>query len=78
VGIGSRRVSSRQARLRRRSESGFVEATLRMRLGGAFLAVFFALAPSTVPDWRSDPGIRTVAVLPIGEPVTSIDRPQGR
>lgn len=50
----------------------------RQQLGGAFLAMFFAFAPSTIPDWRADPGIRTVAVLPIGEPVTSIDAPRRR
>lgn len=49
---------------------------LRHRLGEVFLALFFALAPAEIPDWRADPGIRTVAVLPIGEPVTSIDSSQ--
>ena len=47
---------------------------LRRILGGVFLALYFALAPSTVPDWRNDPTLRTVAVLPIGEPLASIDR----
>lgn len=40
----------------------------RRLAGELFLALFFAMAPSNVPDWRSDPGARTVAVLPIGEP----------
>ncbi len=52
------------------SDSGL----LRRSLGGVFLALYFALAPSTVPDWRSDPALRTVAVLPIGEPVAFFDR----
>ena len=47
---------------------------LRRALGGAFLALYLALAPSTVPDWRNDPTLRTVAVLPIGEPLASFDR----
>lgn len=47
---------------------------LRRILGGLFLALYFALAPSTVPDWRSDPMMRTVAVLPIGEPLAYFDR----
>lgn len=41
----------------------------RPLLGQVFLALWFALTPSTVPDWRADPGMRTVAVLPIGEPM---------
>jgi hypothetical protein len=47
---------------------------LRRVLGGLFLASYLALAPSTVPDWRNDPTLRTVAVLPIGEPLASFDR----
>ena len=47
---------------------------VRRTLGGVFLAIFFAFAPSHVPDWRADPGFRTVAVLPIGEPLASFDR----
>jgi hypothetical protein len=47
---------------------------LRRILGGLFLALYFALAPSTVPDWRNDPTLRTVAVLPIGEPLAYFDR----
>ncbi len=52
------------------SEHGAV----RTALGSVFLALYFAFAPSHLPDWRSDPGFRTVAVLPIGEPLTSFDR----
>jgi hypothetical protein len=37
-----------------------------------FLAVFFTLAPSHVPDWRADPAMRIVAVLPIGEPALAL------
>lgn len=48
-------------------------ALMRRSLGGVFLALYFALAPSYVPDWRFDPTLRTVAVLPIGEPVTKFD-----
>lgn len=47
---------------------------IRRILGGVFLALYFALAPSSVPDWRFDPGLRTVAVLPIGEPATKFER----
>lgn len=41
---------------------------LRSRIGEAVLAVFFALAPSEIPAWRSDPALRPVAVLAVGEP----------
>ncbi len=41
---------------------------IRRAAGQMFLAMFFTLAPSTVPDWRADPSLRTVAVLPVGEP----------
>ena len=47
---------------------------VRRSLGGVFLALYFALAPSSVPDWRFDPSLRTVAVLPIGEPLTKFER----
>ncbi len=47
---------------------------LRTALGSVLLALYFAFAPSDSPDWRADPGFRTVAVLPIGEPLTSFDR----
>lgn len=52
------------------SDSGL----LRRSLGGLFLALYFAFAPSTVPDWRSDPSLRTVAVLPVGERLAAFDR----
>ncbi len=55
------------------SRPGSERVLLRRRLGEAYLALFFAFAPSTVPDWRADPSVRTVAVLPVGEPVASID-----
>ena len=54
------------------------EQTLRRAFGGAFLAIFFAFAPSQVPDWRADPGFRTVAVLPIGEPLVNFDKARRR
>jgi hypothetical protein len=41
---------------------------LRRVAGQMFLAMYFALAPSTVPDWRADPSLRTVAMLAVGEP----------
>ncbi len=47
---------------------------LRRSLGGVLLALYFAFAPSTVPDWRSDPSLRIVAVLPVGEPLAAFDR----
>lgn len=47
--------------------------------GQVFLALFFALAPSDAIDWRADPGIRTVAVLPVGEPALPFaPRPSNR
>ena len=45
---------------------------VRQAFGQVLVALFFSLAPSTIPDWRADPGIRTVAVLAIGEPMRSI------
>jgi len=45
----------------------------RHRLGEICLALFFSLTPSTIPDWRADPGVRSAAVLPVGEPVASLD-----
>jgi hypothetical protein len=45
---------------------------VRRSIGKVFLALFFAMTPSTVPDWRADPSLRTVAVLPIGEPMRRI------
>ncbi|MGA9598574.1 MAG: hypothetical protein WBV06_20630, partial [Acidimicrobiia bacterium] len=45
---------------------------VRRLAGQMFLAMYLTLAPSTVPDWRADPGLRTVAVLPIGEPMTGL------
>ncbi len=56
----------------------FDRRVMRHRLGEVFLALFLALAPSSVPDWRADPGFRTVAVLPVGEPMISFDRPHRR
>jgi hypothetical protein len=38
----------------------------------AFLAVYFMLAPSTIPAWRADPSTRVVAMLMVGEPVTPL------
>lgn len=53
--------------------------TLRRMAGQVFLALFFALAPSDAIDWRADPGIRTVAVLPVGEPALPFaPRPSNR
>jgi hypothetical protein len=45
---------------------------LRRRAGEAVLAVFFALAPSEVPAWRTDPGVRPAVVLSVGDPVTPL------
>ncbi len=49
-----------------------VSRQLRVRMSGVFMAVFFALAPSTVPLWRLDPRPPPAAVLPIGEPTPSL------
>jgi hypothetical protein len=51
-----------------------VSRSLRLRraVGEVYLALFFAIAPSTVPAWRADPGLRTVAVLSIGEPMLKL------
>lgn len=38
----------------------------------AFLAIYFLVAPSTVPPWRGDPSLRVVAMLMVGEPVTPL------
>ena len=44
----------------------------RPEAGEAMLAVYFALAPSSVPAWRLDPVRRIAAVLPVGEPTPSL------
>lgn len=54
------------------SRRGYSEA-VRRNLRSVVMALYFALAPSTVPDWRADPGLRTVAMLPIGEPMARFD-----
>jgi hypothetical protein len=46
---------------------------LRSRLAEALLALWFSLAPSSVPPWRGDPDLRPVAVLAVGEPMTYLD-----
>jgi len=43
-------------------------APLRRRGTEALLAVYFALAPSTVRAWRLDPARRVATVLLVGEP----------
>ena len=45
---------------------------LRTRLSTALLAVYFALAPSTVPLWRLEPRPPPAAVLPVGAPTPSL------
>lgn len=45
---------------------------IRRLAGNALLAAFYAIAPSTVPHWRLDPGLPPAVVLPIGEPVPSL------
>ena len=49
-----------------------LSSSLRSRLAEAFLAVYFMLAPSTIPAWRADPSLRVVAMLMVGEPVTPL------
>ncbi|MEA2002946.1 MAG: hypothetical protein U9N84_13810 [Actinomycetota bacterium] len=60
------------------SRPGSKRVRLRHRLGEAIYALFFAFAPSTIPDWRADPDFRSVAVLPVGEPMASFDSPAAR
>ena len=45
----------------------------RQRLAQAALAIFYALAPSTVPAWRTDPLHRPTAVLMVGSPVRFLE-----
>jgi hypothetical protein len=71
VATGSGRVSSNvcdESRRHQKEQSRWA----RRLAGQVFLAMYLAFAPSTVPDWRSDPGMRTVAVLPIGEPMIGL------
>ncbi len=44
----------------------------RARFAEALLAVFFALAPSSVPAWRLLPRPRPVAVEFVGEPTPAL------
>ncbi len=45
---------------------------LRQRLIEAMLAVYFALAPSTIPSWRMAVAPPPAAMLVVGEPVPRI------
>ena len=40
----------------------------------ALLALFFALAPSSIPEWRTAPEAPPAAVLPVGEPIRMLGR----
>jgi hypothetical protein len=42
-------------------------------VGPAFLATYFAFAPSTVEPWRLDPSTRHAVTLAVGEPVRLLD-----
>lgn len=42
-------------------------------LGPAFLAAYFAMAPSTVEPWRLDPSVSHSVTLAVGEPVRLLD-----
>jgi len=42
-------------------------------VGPAFLAVFFAIAPSRIEPWRLDPTVRNAVTLSVGEPVRWLD-----
>ena len=63
MAIGSRPVSERGG-----------TAAARRRLAEAFLALYFLLAPSTVPPWRGDPDLRPVAMLTVGSPMLPFRR----
>ncbi len=45
---------------------------LKQRLAEAMMALYFALAPSTVPLWRRAVGPPPAAMLVVGEPVPRI------
>lgn len=45
---------------------------IRTRLAEAMLAVYFALAPSTIPLWRTAATPPPAAVLMVGEPTPRI------
>ncbi|MBT8217063.1 MAG: hypothetical protein HKN74_07690 [Acidimicrobiia bacterium] len=45
---------------------------MRQRLVQAMLALYFALAPSTVPMWRLRVGAPPAATLVVGKPVSRI------
>lgn len=47
--------------------------TWRRRFAEAMLVVFYTLAPSTVPVWRTDPLHRPTAVLMVGSPVRFLE-----
>lgn len=63
--------SQSQAGVAQRSPERW-SSSLRSRLAEAFLAIYFMLAPSTIPAWRADPSIRVAAMLMVGEPVTPL------
>jgi len=45
----------------------------RSLLSQAFLAMYLAVAPSTVEPWRLDISVRHSVTLTVGEPVRAID-----
>lgn len=47
---------------------------MRRRFAEALLAIYFAMAPSTIPSWRVDPTHRPAAVLMVGAPVPMLTR----
>ncbi len=51
---------------------------MRSLLRAAAMAVYLALAPSTIPPWRADPSVRTAIVLAIGEPTPLLHAPRER
>lgn len=43
---------------------------VRHVVGSALVAAFYAVAPSTVPEWRLNPAVPPALVLAVGDPVS--------
>lgn len=48
---------------------------LRRLVTATFIAVYFAVAPSTLPPWKAEPRPLPAALLVVGEPTPSVAYP---
>lgn len=51
---------------------------VRRLVSATFIAVYLAVAPSTVPPWKAEPRPLPAALLVLGEPTPSVAYAPGR